>query len=87
MQRRTAKRAMALSSWFDRAMTLFMDNPFAMDNHIRPQHEFLIPGCDVFRQEKGYGQVFLDRLSERTGMSFAENKVGNYNTDEGIERG
>ncbi len=82
MQGRAARRAMPLSPWLDRAMTAYMDDPYTTDNHFRPQHEFIVPGCDVFRQEKGYGQVFLERLSERTGMSFEANTVGNYNADE-----
>ena len=93
MQVRAAKRAIPLSPWFDLAMATYMDDPYTTDNHFRPQHEFLIPGCDVFRQEDGYGQAFVARLSERTGLAFAENKIGNYSADtgqsvdeEGIER-
>jgi len=83
MQRRVGKRAVSLSQWLNRALSAYMDTPFALDNHVRPQHEFLIPGCDVFRQENGFGQAFVERLSERTGISFAGREMVNYNVDEG----
>ena len=33
-------------------------DPAEMDNHIRPQTEFIVEGCDVFRLEDGMGEVY-----------------------------
>ena len=83
MERRIGRRGRSLRHWLDRSLAAYMDDPFAGDNHFRPQHEFVIPGCDVFRQENGFGQVFVERLSERTGVAFAEGEMANHNVDGG----
>jgi hypothetical protein len=57
----------------------YIADPFIIDNHIRPQSEFWIPGCDVFRQERGFGPDFVERLEQRTGMIFPERNVGHGN--------
>ena len=78
MQERTANRPMRLPQWFDWMMTLYIDDPYVADNHLRPQHDFLIPGCDVFRHEDGFGPAFLARLAERTGTDFALDALGTH---------
>ena len=32
-------------------------NPCVLDNHLRPQHEFLVPGARVFRLEEGMDSI------------------------------
>lgn len=32
-------------------------NPSVLDNHLRPQHEFLVPGARAFRLEDGMGAI------------------------------
>jgi len=34
------------------------ERPYDLDNHIRPQHQFLCPGMTVFRFEDGLDKVF-----------------------------
>jgi hypothetical protein len=85
MQIRVAKQPLPLVRWVDQIMKAYVEDPYHTDNHFRPQHEFLIPGCDVFRQEKGFGPVFLERLAERTGVAFAGAEVAHHNRDEGVD--
>ena len=85
MQVRVAKQPLPLSQWLDQMMKTYMDDPYTTDNHFRPQHEFLMPGCDVFRQEKGFGPAFMERLSERTGVIFDKDEVAHHNRGEGID--
>ena len=42
----------SFSAWFDHAMSLYRQNPFAMDNHLRPQWHFLGDAVEVFRYEE-----------------------------------
>jgi hypothetical protein len=68
MHLRTGQASEPFRPWLDRMLREFTENPFARDNHIRPQHEFWLPNCDVFRQEDGFGAPFLSRVRERLGL-------------------
>ena len=43
-------------------------NPYYRDNHFRPQHEFEVPGVDVFRLEDGLAAP-LACLNKLTGVN------------------
>ena len=46
------------NSWVERTFSCYDTNNFILDNHIRPQNEFLIPEMDVLRLEDGMESVF-----------------------------
>jgi hypothetical protein len=54
----------AFNNWTADALSRYAANKFIYDNHIRPQHEFHIPGCAVYRFEDGMEHVRSD-LNER----------------------
>jgi hypothetical protein len=56
-----ARRDLAFDAWVERAFGRYSRNPFANDNHIRPQSEFLLDRVEVFRFED---QPLL-RIAER----------------------
>lgn len=41
------------SEWTHQVFDEFKKNPYAYDNHIRPQTDFLVKGCEVFILETG----------------------------------
>ncbi len=43
-------------------MDSYEDDPFVLDNHIRPQVEFSVPGAHVFRQEDGFDVDWVKNL-------------------------
>lgn len=43
--------AESVAAWHDKVFAKRAKNPYHLDNHLRPQHEFLLPGCEVFRLE------------------------------------
>lgn len=45
--------ARSVASWHARHFAKLAKNPYHLDNHLRPQHEFLVPGAQVFRLEDG----------------------------------
>lgn len=59
-----------VDTWIGKTLDDYPRNPFLIDNHIRPQVEFWIPGCEVFRQEDGFGADWVRRIGERIGCEF-----------------
>ena len=60
-------RGSAVASWFRRSVKRSRENPYLFDNHLRPQHEFLVPGTEVLRLEDGLAEG-LRRLSDAHGL-------------------
>jgi len=56
-----------VDAWAERAFRKSRDNPFWHDNHLRPQHEFLVPGAVVYRLEDGLDNMASD-LRRRFGL-------------------
>jgi hypothetical protein len=44
---------LSFSGWLRYALARRALNPYYRDNHFRPQHEFVLPGAQVFRFEDG----------------------------------
>ena len=87
MRVRIDREPLPLCRWLDRVLKRYVETPHLMDNHFRPQSEFVIPGCDVFRQEDGFGATFLERLEQRTGMTLSDDEawsITHHNRDTGL---
>jgi hypothetical protein len=50
----------SVEAWADRVLSRYASDPYAVDNHLRPQHEFLLDGCEVFRLEDGLDAMVSD---------------------------
>jgi hypothetical protein len=59
-------------SWIQHVTERQKKHPFLGDNHIRPQVEFIVPGCKVFKLEDGLEAVF-DELNKQFGISLPYN--------------
>ena len=59
------------STWVRLMLRVAEKNPYAFDNHLRPQWEFVPDGAKVFRLEEGIAPV-LAWLSELTGAAETE---------------
>jgi hypothetical protein len=59
-----------INIWWKIVKRNFEKNPFAHDNHIRPQFEFYINGIDVFKQEEGYDEQWAQTLESKIGIKF-----------------
>ena len=64
-----------INLWIRRSLRNYNDNPYLLDNHLRPQSEFWVPGCEVFKQEDGFDSAWIDHISRRVSCRFAERKV------------
>lgn len=56
--------APAVEAWGDRAFAAYARDPYTLDNHLRPQHEFLVPDTLVYRLESGLDAA-VDDLNSR----------------------
>jgi hypothetical protein len=67
------------NSWAYGTLANYEKDEFLLDNHIRPQHEFLLPGADIFRLEDGYEDAWINRISESLGVEMAHRNVDHKN--------
>jgi hypothetical protein len=61
--------------WARDALRRYQSDPYLLDNHIRPQAEFWLPGCRVFRLEDGLGAEFVGQLESLLSTRFAQRTV------------
>jgi len=64
-----------VDTWIGITLDACAKNPFVIDNHIRPQVEFWVPGCDVFKHEDGFGEAWVRRVAEQIGCEFLNTEV------------
>jgi hypothetical protein len=64
-----------LTTWTGTMLRAYADNPYVLDNHIRPQSDFWVHGCEVFRQEIGFGPSWVRKISERLQTDFVESAM------------
>ena len=61
-------RRVSFSYWLQYHLKRATQRPYHRDNHFRPQHEFSIPGTEVFRFEDGLTPCFT-RLQSVAGIA------------------
>lgn len=47
----------SVDEWADRQFKMMAENPYILDNHLRPQVDFFLPGAHVYRLEDGLDSV------------------------------
>lgn len=60
-------KAELVSTWADDYLARYQRDPYVLDNHLRPQHEFLVPNTQVYRLEDGIETMLAD-LNGRFGV-------------------
>lgn len=65
------KKAPRFSEWLDENLEKFSRNRFHLDNHLRPQWEFVSTNVEIFRLEDGI-QAPIARISEVLGVACPE---------------
>lgn len=61
-------RGPKFSVWLDNALQSLDRNPQVLDNHLRPQWEFLGNDLEVFRLEEGMDSI-MSKVAKRIGVS------------------
>lgn len=56
----------AVDVWAERALSRYQRDPTALDNHLRPQVDFYLPGSVVYRLEDGLEEIMGD-VNDRVG--------------------
>ena len=62
--------AASVDAWAARVLRRRRKDPYVLDNHLRPQHEFVLPGSEVYRLEDGLDRTVAD-LNERFDLGLA----------------
>ncbi|MFT4010303.1 MAG: sulfotransferase family 2 domain-containing protein [Nocardioidaceae bacterium] len=52
--------AQDVAEWQQRMWAKYAQNPYTLDNHLRPQHEFWVPEAQVYRFEDGIAGIVAD---------------------------
>lgn len=60
----------SVEAWGDSAFAAYEKDQFVFDNHLRPQHEFIVPGASVYRLEAGL-EVMVEDLNARFDLGLA----------------
>ena len=53
-------RAECVDAWAETVFTMYEKDPFLLDNHLRPQAEFILPQASVYRLEAGLDLIAQD---------------------------
>jgi hypothetical protein len=61
-----------LEDWILRDFSKVFADPSYMDNHLRPQCDFLLPQAKVFKLEDGFGEDFVGRLQSESGFELPQ---------------
>jgi hypothetical protein len=61
--------------WILRVFSKVFNDPGYLDNHLRPQCDFVLPQARIFRLEDGFGDRFVARLEAESGFEFPQRTV------------
>ena len=64
-----------VNTWVRRLLRRYADEPYMLDNHLRPQADFWVERADVFRQEDGFGSDWIEQISSRIPCQFTTREV------------
>jgi hypothetical protein len=70
MRHANPEKPVSFDTWAAAALERYASGPFVYDNHIRPQADFHVPRADIFKQEDGYDDVWVQKLAHKTGFTF-----------------
>jgi hypothetical protein len=76
-----------LPRWVKNVLTKYQMNRYVMQNHIRPQSDFILPGCDIVKQEDGWGDAQVSRVEQKMEIAFEFRDVGRENRRVGQAHG
>ncbi|WEG07907.1 sulfotransferase family 2 domain-containing protein [Microbacterium horticulturae] len=59
-EKTVSRRGDVVSAWARKQFRAYESNPYVLDNHLRPQHEFWMPAARVYRLEDGIDEMLSD---------------------------
>ena len=83
MRRREQSDVPSLPEWFDRALKRLGEDPYFLENHLRPQNEFCMPTAEWFRYEDGLERV-AKHVNGLPGLQLANQTIPNVRPDSDV---
>lgn len=80
-RRKRGDKERPFDEWVHHALDTHARTPYGMDNHIRPQVDFLIPDVAVFRIEDGIAPA-LEAAAVHLGLTLAQNNPHTNHRDQ-----
>jgi hypothetical protein len=65
----TFHNPMDIEEWGPMVFDQYQEDPFLLDNHIRPQSEFILPQTKIFKYEDGLGDRLIDQIESLAEIS------------------
>lgn len=65
----------AFDRWADETLKTAINDPSYLDNHLRPQSQYLLPNIGIYRQENGFGEQFAATVAQKAGIELKVKSV------------
>lgn len=79
MRVRAKQTTLGLTGFVDECFQKYRKDPYAVENHIRPQADFLVPGVKVFRQEDNHGDELIASVEAALQVRFENREIDRAN--------
>lgn len=70
--------------WVKEIFEKYKRNPYVLDNHIRPQHEFILPNTQILKLENGLNEEFIKNIERNVPVKFTNRHFSRYNDISGV---
>ena len=67
-QLKNGRQTINFNTWVEKSLDEVEKNPYFLDNHFRPQSDYLSPDVNIFRLEDGLINI-LEKVAEETGLT------------------
>lgn len=64
-----------VNAWLERKFKQYVKNSYVNDNHIRPQHEFIVQGTDIYKLEDELKNIF-SHISKKNEVELIYDEMG-----------
>ena len=69
--KRQSRDILPFNIWLEKSLSAYHDNQYTLDNHLRPQVEFMLPNMKVFHLEEGLQEVFKSLKTDLPELNIA----------------
>ena len=64
-----------INAWVNEALQAYSSNPYIYDNHLRPQSQFLVDNCKIFKLEDKMNSKWVESIEKHCDIKFKIREV------------